>query len=114
MYKVYELATLCIYIYIYTYMYIHIYMYMMCIMIVTIGKSVEDECDRATANLLTNILDFRGFDSSKILILWVGIPRSIGNSPEVLSRRILVGIVFAGRSGVPALVCVERTEWRHS
>ena len=47
-----------------------------------------------TANLRTStkILDFRGFDSS-ILILRGGIPRSKGNSPESLSQGILVGII---------------------
>ena len=40
-----------------------------------------------TANLRTKILDFRGFDSSRILILRGGILISIGNFPESLSRR---------------------------
>ena len=44
-----------------------------------------------TANLLTKILDFRGFDANIILILRGGIPRPVGNLPEVLSQRILVG-----------------------
>ena len=49
-------------------------------------------CD--TANLRTNIMDFRGFDSSIILIVTGGIPRPIGNFPESLSQAILVGIMF--------------------
>ena len=55
---------------------------------------------KCTANLHTNILDFRGFDSSIILILRSGITRTIGNSPEVLSQAILVGIILVGRLGV--------------
>ena len=35
-----------------------------------------------TANLRTKSLDFRGFDSSIILMLKGGIPRPIGNFPE--------------------------------
>ena len=50
-----------------------------------------------TANLQTNILDFRGFDQSRILRLRVGIPRPAGNFPESLSQRILVGIILVGR-----------------
>ena len=47
-----------------------------------------------TANLCTKILDFRGFDSSIILIVRGGILMSIGNLPLVfessnLSREIL-------------------------
>ena len=44
-----------------------------------------------TAHLRTNTMDFRGFDSSIILILRGGIPRPIGNFPERLSQAILVG-----------------------
>ena len=57
-----------------------------------------------TANLRTKILDFRGFDSSRILIPKGGIPRSTGNLLEVLSQRILVGIILVGRSGVGAKI----------
>ena len=52
-----------------------------------------------TANLPTNIVDFRAFDSSTILILRGGILRSIGNFPESLSQAILVGIRLVGRLG---------------
>ena len=45
----------------------------------------------STANLPTNIVDFRGFDSSMILILRGGILMSIGDFPESLSRAMLVG-----------------------
>ena len=58
--------------------------------------------DRGTANLRTStkILDLGGFDSSGILILRGGILRPIGNLPEVLSQRILVGRFLVGRLGV--------------
>ena len=52
------------------------------------------------ANSPTNIVDFRGFGSSRILISRGGIPRPKGNSPESLSQAILVGIVLVGRLGV--------------
>ena len=42
-----------------------------------------------TANLRNNIMGFRVFDSSIILILRGGIIMSIGNFPEVLSQAIL-------------------------
>ena len=44
-----------------------------------------------TVNLRTKILDFGGFDSSRILILGGGIPMSIGDFPEIASRQILAG-----------------------
>ena len=53
-----------------------------------------------TANLRTNIMDFRGFDSSIILSFRAGIPRPIGNSPESLSQAILAGIMLVGELGV--------------
>ena len=46
--------------------------------------------------------DFRGFDSSGILILRGGIPSPIGNFPESLSQAILVGVILVGRLGVRA------------
>ena len=57
-----------------------------------------------TANLLTKILDFRGFGSSRILIQRGGILMSIGNFPETLSQAILAGIILVGRLGVPVSV----------
>ena len=56
-----------------------------------------------SANLRTKILNFRGFDSSIILILRDGIPRPIGNFPEISSQRILLGRFLVGRLGVPDL-----------
>ena len=45
------------------------------------------------ANPPTNIVDFRGFDSSKISIQRGRIPRAIGHFPESLSQAMLVGIM---------------------
>ena len=53
-----------------------------------------------TASLPTNIVDFRGFDSSIMLFLRGGILRPIGDFPESLSQAILVGVVFVGKLGV--------------
>ena len=53
-----------------------------------------------TANLRTNIMDFRGFDSSIILILRGGILVSIGDFPESLSQAMLVGLMLVGKPGV--------------
>ena len=52
---------------------------------------------RRTANLRTNIMDFRGFDSSIILMLRGGIPWPMGNFLQSLSQAILVGIILVGR-----------------
>ena len=52
-----------------------------------------------TANLRTKILDFGGFDSSRILMLRGGMFMSIGKLLQVLSRRILAGIILVGRLG---------------
>ena len=64
-----------------------------------------------TTNLRTTILDhFRGVDSSRILILRGGILMSIGNFPEMLSRRTPVGIILVGRLGVhESDLCVDPT-----
>ena len=54
------------------------------------------------ANLCTQILDFRGLDSSIILILTLRglILMSKGDFPESLSQAILVGIILVGRLGI--------------
>ena len=66
-----------------------------------------------TANICTQILDFRGFDSSIILFLRGGILRSIGNVPESLrvlgSQGVLVGIILEGRLGVRLRPCRFRS-----
>ena len=51
-------------------------------------------------NLPTNIVDFRGSDSSIILIVRGEIPRPIGDFPESLSQAMLVGTMLVGRLGV--------------
>ena len=121
---------MCIYIYIHTLydiMYIYIYIHVfMCILYIYIyictsyvyrgtalpgsgttrrqlracGKKDGEAATRVTANLRTNIMGFRGVDSSIILILRGGIPRPIGNFSESLSQSILVGIILVGRLGV--------------
>ena len=68
-----------------------------------------------TPNPPTNIADFRGFDSSIILIERGGIPRFIGKLPESLSQAMLVGTMLVGRLGVhnhsepPLSVCASRS-----
>ena len=54
----------------------------------------------STANLPTNIVDFRGFDSSIMLISRGGILMSIGDLPESSGQAMLVGIMLVGRLGV--------------
>ena len=55
-----------------------------------------------TANLRTKIVDFRGFDSSIMLILRGGISRPIGDFPETLRQSMLVGIMLVWKLGVGA------------
>ena len=65
-----------------------------------------------TASLRTKILDFRGFDSSGILISRGEILLSTGNIPERLSQQILVGIILIGRLGVaPSIPTDRRGGW---
>ena len=47
-----------------------------------------------TANLPTNIMDFRGFDPSIIIVLMGGILTSKGDFPESLSQAMLVGVMM--------------------
>ena len=54
-----------------------------------------------THNLPTNTVDFRGFDSSIILILRGGILMSTGDFPESLNQAMLVGTMLVGRLGKP-------------
>ena len=67
------------------------------IIIVRAGSRVPRGAGRAdgqestdTASLRTRILDFRGFDSSRTLILRGGMLMSMGNFPGSLSQGILV------------------------
>ena len=55
-----------------------------------------------TDDLRSKMVDFRGFDSSTILILRGGILMSKGDFPKSLSQAILVGIILVGRLGVQA------------
>ena len=64
----------------------------------------------ATANPRTNIMDFRWFDSSIILILRGGIRRPIGNFLESLSQAMLVGVMLVGRLGA-CFILVETCFW---
>ena len=52
--------------------------------------------DGVTPNLPTNIVDFRGLDSSIILIIRGGIPMSIRDFQEDLSQAMLVGVMLVG------------------
>ena len=61
------------------------------------GQGVGSAGSDRTANLCTKILDFRGYDSSRILIQRSGILMSVGNFPESLSQQTLVGRILAGR-----------------
>ena len=74
----------CVYIYIYIDIYIYIYI-------------IFGWHHLSSATYLdTKILDFRGFDSSIILIIRGGIPRPIGNFPESLTQAMLVGVMLVG------------------
>ena len=74
----------------------------------------------ATANLRTKILDFRGLDSSIILMSRGGTLMSIGNFLETLSQQILVGRFLVGRlgatnaSGSGLILCAPRVTSRHT
>ena len=65
----------------------------------TANAMLSVQTTSATASLRTDILDFRDFDSSRILISRGGILMSTGISPEVLGRRILAGIILVGGLG---------------
>ena len=52
---------------------------------------------------LPNMVDFRGFDSSIILIQRGGTPRLIGDFPESLSQAMLVGVMLIGRLDVRSI-----------
>ena len=100
---------ICIYIYIYIYIERDICIYVC--MCVHRERERERERERAimdcprclrdsTPNLPTDIVGFRGFDSSIILILRGGILMSIGDFLESLSQAMLVGTMLVGRLGV--------------
>ena len=87
-----------VYIYTYTYTYTYYHYYHHYCYYYDVTKLPPAPC---TANRRTKTLDFRGFDPGRILILRGGILMSIGNLPEMLSQRILVGIILVGRLGIP-------------
>ena len=64
-------------------------------------------------NLPTKVLDIRGLDSSRILMLRGGILSSIGDLPESLSQAILVGRLLVGRLGVAHAARHEQQGTRH-
>ena len=76
------------------------------------GDAEAVQTRRHAANLRTKILDFRGFDSSIILIIRGGSLMSIGSSPEVLSQRILVEVIVVGRWGTPVSAENKTTQLR--
>ena len=65
----------------------------------------------STANLRTNLMDVRGFDSSRILILRGGSVMSIGNFPELLSQAILAGIILYSREVWRATPIAKARSW---
>ena len=82
-----------IHIYIYIYIYICLIIYMIDI------ERDGDKSEQHAPHPPTNMVDFRGFDSSTISILRGGILMSIGNLPESLSPAMLVGMMLVGRLG---------------
>ena len=68
------------------------------------AKGEQGGCFVPAANLPTNIADFRGFDSSTILILrgWNAQAHRdcLGIFPESLTRTMLVGTMLVGGLGV--------------
>ena len=70
------------------------------IKIIIIISTITIYVKHITANLPTNIVDFKRLDSSIILISRDGIIMSIGDFPESLSRAILVGTILVGGLGV--------------
>ena len=99
---------MCIYIYIYIYVYIYIYIYI-CIHILIInnkpwtlpfGRTQYVPWERRASMGRSEILDFGGLVSSRVLTSRGGTLRSMGNFPETLSQRILAGIILVGRLGV--------------
>ena len=66
------------------------------------GTAREGDLDlqfTGAANLRTKILDFRGFDLSRISILTGGILISIGNLLDISSQQNLAGRILVGRLG---------------
>ena len=66
---------------------------------------------RDMASLPTNIVGFRGFDSSIMLFLRGGILRPKGDFLESLSHAMLVGTMLVGRLGVHAPKHTRERAW---
>ena len=94
---------LLLYYYVYIYIYIYIYIYYVYIYI------YREREEYGQSPYITKILDFGGFDSSRILLLRGGISRPIGILPESSSQAILVGIILVGRLGVPVSAKKNKT-----
>ena len=87
----------CIYVYVHSYSPVPLCTYWVFTSRTVEARSLALHFPRGrTANLCTKILDFRGFDSSSILKLRGGMLTSIGHLSEILSQRILVGIISLG------------------
>ena len=89
--------SLSIYIYIYTYIYICIYIYIYIYIHTYIHTHIHIYIYTyivCLPNLPTDIVDFRGFDSSTILIERGGILTPKGDLPESLSQAVLVGTML--------------------
>ena len=114
----YTSLSLSIYIYIYTclaitayynsyhYYYHHCNIIIIIIIIIYYYHIIIIICITSKANLCTKLLDFREFDSNIIFILGGGIPRPIGNLPDILSQQILVGRFLIGRWAYPKTATV--------
>ena len=109
---------MCIYIYIYilrTYIYIYIYTYYTrtledirrniideyigCICVLKKQCSSICTAENPLPTRLSLVVDFRGFDSSIILISRGGISRPRGDFPESLSRAMFVGCNVSRETG---------------
>ena len=67
---------------------IHIIIIIIIIVIIVLIIKKGPRGSSITANLRTNITDFRGFDSSIVLILRGGIIMSVGDITESSSQRV--------------------------
>ena len=101
------LSLLCFMIFVYSLL---LSLFVLCCFVWLAALSTSLAAHRHTANLYTKILDFGGFDSSRILTLTGGTPRPVGDFPESLSQGILVGIIFVARLGVPACLPTRPTQ----
>ena len=114
--------SVCIYVCVYICIYIYIYIYI-CSYEGPAGlRAVRRQRRRghlaagalkgATPTSPTNIVGFRGFDSSIILIYRGGIPRPIGDSPESLRPAMLVGTMLVGRLGVIRIMRIAQAGFK--